>query len=54
MALDLSEVATAVNAEGGRRYPNEIEHPYWGYNIEQSTLTEYKEGFNCPAVDCMY
>lgn len=38
----------------GHRYPNDIEQPYWGYNIEQSTLTEYRKGFNCPAVDYMH
>ena len=35
----------------GRRYPNEIEQPYWGFNIEQSTLTEYQTGFTCPAIE---
>lgn len=38
----------------GYRYPNDIEQPYWGANIEQSTLTEYREGFNCSPVDREY
>ncbi|XP_061176016.1 uncharacterized protein LOC133184968 [Saccostrea echinata] len=38
----------------GYRYPTEIEHPYKGSNIEESTWTEYNEGFNCTPTERKY
>ncbi|XP_062592341.1 uncharacterized protein LOC134253767 [Saccostrea cucullata] len=35
----------------GYRYSNELEKPYMGSDIEESTWTEYQQGFNCTPTD---